>query len=1001
MTGERWRQVEALYRSARERGVAALEGAEPELRREVERLLAEDTGTLLAEHGGRDTAGGLSGRTVGQYEILETLGAGGMGVVYKARDTRLNRLVALKFLPPHLRDDPGFKRRLMSEARAASALDHPHIVVVHDIGEGDELFVAMAYHEGVTLRQRIAEGMSVSEALDIARQIALGLAKAHEHGILHRDIKPGNVIVAKDGIARIIDFGLARTSDATVTQGAITGTPMYMSPEQATGAIIDHRTDLWSLGVVLYEMLSGEAAYQGDSHVQVLRAIADGDPPRLRAARPEVPARVDAIVARALQKDPLARYQSAAKMAEDLVEAIREQEGRAPRPTSRRAVIAAVAAVLAVAAGGAWLYQRSEKRHWAREQAMPEIARLLKEARPVAASRLLREAERYLPGDTALSELAKQVEHPVRIESTPPGASVEVQDYRSPDDAWLPLGVTPVQTKIPSGYLRWRVKKTGLPEFIGAPVVDGMFGYFPEMRFSLEGSAPDGMVAVPATKYEDYVWSLGQLGPYNLPAYSIDRFEVTNRQYQAFVDADGYGRREYWKEKFVEGGRELSWEQAMERFRDTSGRAGPASWTAGRFPAGQEEYPVGGVSWYEASAYAEWAGKSLPTISQWFHAAPGPVAKHVVPVSNFSDGPAPVGKSRGVGPFGTYDMAGNVTEWTRNESALGLRYSLGGGWKTPTAEYHEPGSASPFYRGANSGFRCVKNTAPLAPEVVAPRPQNQRDFAKAKPATDEVFRSYRAMYEYDRTPLNAKVEGVAREAHWTKEKISFDAAYGKERLTAYLFVPDGVRPPYQTVVFFPSARVLNIPSSDRLGDLQCIDYVIQSGRAVLYPVYKGTYERSTGVLPSIDTVAAREVMIQDYKDLGRSVDYLETRQDIHRERIGYLGVSMGAGLGTIYAALEHRFRAVIFFDGGFPSETPLAGTDAADFAPRIQAPTLMLAGSYDFVFMGKGALLRLLGTPPADKRLAYLPTAHDVSEKRDEMVRETLAWLDRYLGRVN
>jgi formylglycine-generating enzyme required for sulfatase activity/tRNA A-37 threonylcarbamoyl transferase component Bud32 len=939
-------------------------------------------------------------RTVSHYEILEKLGAGGMGVVYKARDTRLKRFVALKFLPPHMRDDEDLKRRLTEEARAASALDHPNIVVIHDIGDAGELFVAMAYHEGQTLRDKIAEGLTVPEALGIARQIASGLARAHAHGIIHRDIKPGNAIVAKDGITRIIDFGLAKYSDATLTAGAIGGTPLYMSPEQASGQAIDFRTDLWSLGAVLYEMLTGTPPFRGDSAVQVLRAVVDREPPRLRDTRPEIPAEIDAIVGRALQKDLAARYRSAAEMVDDLTKALAGLEAPAARPAGLRRAIAipAAALVLLAAGGGFWLYRGVERRQWAR-QSMPEIARLHGEGKAVAAFRLLQEAGRYLPGDAAVAELAKSVEHTVAVKSTPAGATVEVQDYLAPDDSWLALGTTPVSAKVPSGYLRWRVKKAGLPEFVGAPAVDGMFGYRAEMSFALEAVAPEGMVAVPATKFEDYVWSLGVVGPYELPAYFIDRYEVTNRQYQAFVDAGGYRRRELWKEKFVDGDRTLTWEQAMERLRDSSGRPGPATWVAGRFPPGQEDYPVGGVSWHEAAAYAEYAGKSLPAIAQWFLAAPGPVAKHIVQTSNFSDAPAPVGKYRGVGPFGTYDMAGNVTEWAWNEAGGGSRYNLGGGWKTATTGYWEPGGLPPFHRGANSGFRCVKNTAALPAEVTAERRQNRRDFSKAKPASDEVFRTYRAMYAYDRTPLNAKVESVAADSpHWRKEKVTFDAAYGKERVTAYLFVPAHVRAPYQTVVFFPSARVMNIPSSDRLGDMKFLDFVIQSGRAAMYPVYKGTYERATGVLPSVDTVAAREVMIQDYKDLGRSMDYLETRPDVDRKRIGYLGVSMGAGMGVQYTALEERFRAVIFFDGGFPSERPLPGTDPADFAPRIQAPTLMLAGKYDFVFMGKDALLRTIGA--RDKRLVYLETAHDVSEKREEMVRETLAWLDRYLGKV-
>jgi dienelactone hydrolase len=258
------------------------------------------------------------------------------------------------------------------------------------------------------------------------------------------------------------------------------------------------------------------------------------------------------------------------------------------------------------------------------------------------------------------------------------------------------------------------------------------------------------------------------------------------------------------------------------------------------------------------------------------------------------------------------------------------------------------------------------------------------------------------MYAYDRTPLNAKSESVAEDStDWHKEKITFDAAYGKERMTAYLFLPAHGRPPYQTVVFFPSARAVDTPSSQTLSDMRFIDYVIKSGRAVMYPVYKGTYERTSVSPPGPDTAAARETLIQDSKDMGRSIDYLETRADIDRSRVAFMGESMGGALGVNLAAVEQRFRAVIFLDGGFYSERPLPGTDQADFAPHIKAPTLLISGKFDWIFLGKNALMSLIGTAAADKRAITFDTAHDVSEQRADLEREVVGWLEKYLGKVN
>ncbi|MGO9262449.1 MAG: protein kinase domain-containing protein, partial [Bryobacteraceae bacterium] len=925
--------------------------------------------------------------------------------------------------PPHLRHDEELKRRLKEEARAASTLDHPNIVVIYDIDEapGGDLFIAMAFHEGVTLHDRIRRsrfrgdkpgaGLPVAEALQIARQIASGLGKAHERGIFHRDIKPSNVMVAKDGVARIIDFGLAKPSEATATMdGTTKGTPLYMSPEQASGRAVDFRTDLWSLGAVLYEMLAGKPPFTGDSNLAIMRAIVHDAPPRLREIRPDLPPEVDSIVSRALEKDPAKRYQSGADMVRDLSAALLALEPSARRPAALRAAYAIPVLVLILLVFGAsvWFYHRSEQRHWAREQAIPEIARLTGEHKPVAAFLLMQKAAQHLPGDPQLAQIAEGLTHVVSVKSAPPGATVAIKDYLSPGDPWLALGTTPLNNiKIPTGYLRWKVSKAGMETYTGAPLTELMHPVR-EFNFPLEptGTAPKGMVLVPATQAWALVWSIGELGPYDLPKFYMDRYEVTNRQYQEFVDRGGYQKREYWKEKFVRDGKDLNWEQATDLFRDSTGRPGPSTWEAGHFPAGQEDYPVGGVSWYEAAAYAEFAGKSLPAIAQWYLAAPSSIAKYIIQQSNYSLGAmAPVGKYQGLGPWGTYDMAGNAAEWCRNEAGGNSRYILGGTWKTSSAEYFEPGNLPPFNRSAGNGFRCVRNTAALPAAATAEVRQTIRDFSKAKPASDEIFRIYKTMYAYDRTPLNVKPEAVEQDsADWRKEAVTFDAAYGNERMAAYLFLPAKVRPPYQTVVFFPSAKVLDIPNSKTLGDMQFIDYVIKSGRAVLYPVYKGTYERpvpDNAIGSGGTTAAGKETLIQESKDLGRSIDYLETRTDIDRNRIGYMGVSMGAALGVIFAAVEDRLKVAIFLDGGFFVEKMLPGTDQADFAPRLKAPTLLIAGKFDWIFLGKDALVRMLGAPAADKKVAIFDTSHDVSEQRADLVREVLAWLDKYFGKVN
>jgi serine/threonine-protein kinase len=262
------------------------------------------------------------GKTVTQYEILAKLGGGGMGVVYRARDTKLGRFVALKFLPPQWSHDESAKQRFVREAQAASATEHRNICTIHNIEQTDDgqLFIVMTYYEGRTLKQKLEAGpLPVDEALDIAGQIAEGLAKAHARGVVHRDIKPGNVMITEDGV-KILDFGLATFADALklTIAGSTVGTVAYMSPEQVRCEDTDARSDIWALGVVLYEMLDGVLPFKGPYPEATFYAIKNEPPPPLRGAGHGIPEAVDKLVRRALEKNPEHRIQSARELAREL-----------------------------------------------------------------------------------------------------------------------------------------------------------------------------------------------------------------------------------------------------------------------------------------------------------------------------------------------------------------------------------------------------------------------------------------------------------------------------------------------------------------------------------------------------------------------------------------------------------------------------------------------------------------------------------------------------------
>ena len=258
----------------------------------------------------------MEGLTLSHYQVLERLGGGGMGVVYKALDTTLDRHVALKFLPPELTRDAEARRRFMQEAKAASALDHPNVCAIHEIAStpDDQLFIAMAYYAGETLKQRIARGpLPIVEAIDIVRQVGEGLADAHATGIVHRDIKPANIIVTASGLVKILDFGIAKLTGATgLTETGITlGTVSYMSPEQVNGEEAGPQSDVWALGAVFYEMLAGRPPFPGDRPAVVMHGITDRAPAPMREWCPAASPEVVAVVTRALEKSRVRRYATA------------------------------------------------------------------------------------------------------------------------------------------------------------------------------------------------------------------------------------------------------------------------------------------------------------------------------------------------------------------------------------------------------------------------------------------------------------------------------------------------------------------------------------------------------------------------------------------------------------------------------------------------------------------------------------------------------------------
>ncbi|CAN5672251.1 hypothetical protein BH18ACI5_BH18ACI5_09800 [soil metagenome] len=940
-------------------------------------------------------------KQVGHYRIEAELGRGGMGIVYRAIDTRLGRRVAIKMLPAEATADADRHQRFIQEARSASALNHPNSVTIYDIGEnGGETFIAMELVEGVPLDTLLAKGpLPVALALHYAEQAASALAAAHATGIVHRDIKPANIVITPDGRPKVLDFGLAKlmqrgASEATLTAlatsaGSVMGTPAYMSPEQAEGHTVDARSDVFSMGAVLYEMLAGRRPFSGSSNASLMSAILRDPPAPLRVARPDTPPAVDAIVTRALSKNPAERYDDGGAMRAALA-AVSAQLARPAESAWRKPAVAAVVLLLLGAVAFAtWQTVSTRRARWVQRVALPDIERLQFTDRSLDAVRLARQAEHYAGPDIAR---VKASWFAFDTNTEPEGAEVSVRNYLDVDGAWEPLGRTPVQGHfLPQGLYRLRVSKPGY-----LPMDVSYSGGRPTIKLVPESTAVPGMMFVPAGPV-----TVGVAGTMRLPDYWIDKYEVTNAEFKHFVDAGGYTDAKYWQEPLVEGTRILSFAEAIARFTDNTGRAGPATWEIGSYPDGRQDFPVAGISWFEAAAYARFSGKSLPTMFHW-RAASGTdeIFSDMLRVSQFeSKGPAKVGQRQSVGPWGTFDMAGNVQEWCVNEAGTtGLRYIVGGGWNDPAYRFREPEGRNPWDRAATFGVRLIKNAGTASAELGAPIAHVEGDPASLVPVNDEQFALLRQFYSYDHNPVDGRVDAVDDSSpHWRKETVSFAAAYGGERVPAYLFLPNNARPPFQTVVFVPTSYAREVPSSQAL-DLVSFDFIVRSGRAVLYPVYWGTFERKKPEPPGPNGVRDRFVLYA--KDVFRAVDYLATRDDIDRERVGYFGLSHGAFFGPIPVALEPRIKAAVFAAGGLRYGA-LPETQTVNFMPRITVPVLIVNGRDDFAVSTRDQqrFHDLLGTAADRKQSVRLEGGH-VPSDMNAFFRVVLNWFDKYLGVV-
>jgi len=693
-----------------------------------------------------------------------------------------------------------------------------------------------------------------------------------------------------------------------------------------------------------------------------------------------------------------------------------------PWATRNRKLLTAITVAAVLALGGllgmSYLGKQAEIR-WAKDEILPRVRELVDSSLGggdfTDAYDLAIKTEEVIPDHAELQELIARSSLIVDISSNPAGASVYMKKYSQPEADWTWVGETPLaDLRLPIGIFRWKIEKEGFNTSVAAASTwNANFGGHEHVIpnklhwvLDQDGSVPEGMVRVMGRETADGL----------IEDFHIDRTEVTNAQFKKFVDAGAYTNHDFWRYPFIEDGKTLEWEEATRRFVDLTGRPGPANWEAGHFPDGQADFPVAGVSWYEAAAYAAYAGRELPTVTHWGLARGEhtPLVQFpqlggfatLAPFSNFGgEGPVAAGSLDGITTYGAHDMAGNVREWCMNKSSYG-RVVRGGAFNDSSYRFNELSQAPPFKRAANLGFRTVlyANQDPLPQAVTA-----DFEFGEAvnvydiEPVSDEVFEIYLDQFAYDRDDdLNFRLESRHDDtSHWVRERVSFDAAYGNERIIANLFLPKNFKPPYQTVIFFPGAGSRFHKSSEDIEQFYefsiFLSFVAKSGRAVLYPVYKDTFERIDAD-PTGGAHARREYMIQLVRDFARSVDYLESRDDIDHDKLAYYGQSWGGMVAPVILAYENRLKAAVILAGGLvlfglPEVNPI------NYISRVSTPLLLLVGRYDTIFpyqLSAKPMFDLIGTPVEDKVIKVYETDH--IPPRAEYIKEILAWLDERFG---
>jgi eukaryotic-like serine/threonine-protein kinase len=1038
----------------------------------------------------------LLGKDVGNYQLVEFLGSGGFGVVFGAvRRTDYQQRVAIKIARFDLQQSDLHRKRFDLERQLLASLAHKNITRILDGGtmaDGHPFYV-MEFVDGLPITEYSDKHrLTVDERLALFLQVCEAVGSAHQLGIVHRDLKPRNILVTHTGVVKLLDFGIAKViqsdSSMTETHGAPM-TPYYASPEQLRGEAIILASDVYSLGVLLYELLAGVGPYVSndlpfpllthkilheeplvpsrqlraisalehsaapkttpDSHCTTTSTADEGgdNAETIARNRSSTPARLrrelrgdlDKIVLTAIRKEPARRYRSADELSRDIC------RFRAHLPVQARGdsllyilskharrnlpLVAVTAALVLILCAGYLVYswhnsvleaeRISAKQHQLaleRERALaidvvPTIVALRNQRKNLDAYNLLSVLISEFPERDDLVSLLHSVSADATIDVGVDGVAIWIRPANLPSRRWEYLGQTPYRGRIPLARLHLSFRAPGHEDV----VVLGTVEHEPEVKFQyqmdLQASwrAPEGMVWVPA----DVEASLAVGSPKHIVthAYYLDRCEVTNREYQEFIDAKGYERPELWP-VITRDGETIPFDQAMTRFtHPASGMPAPSTWPDGVMPPGEEDYPVDGINWYEACAYAKFRNKMLPTLIHWIAAANPYHAASIVPNSNLGrTSKVKVGTAHGIGIFGTEDMAGNVAEWCLNHSDSGLAYTAGGMWSDAGHLYCDPFVRDPHSRLEGVGIRCMLSLGEVPEDLLANENFVRRDFEAIGSAADygseQAFHNIlRPLFDYDKQDLSFRAEQPSTFYGYRSIRVTFNTAYDSDDQGAMqILLPDESRyaPPYQPILCFPGSTVV-MNHEIEAGPACYID----AGRAYIVPEYWGTASRQHPEYPidrfyphrghDYDELTRRLAL-----DMRRTIDVAERFPKLlDMTKLAYYGYSWGAAYGPLMTAIEDRFQVSILHCGGATQNEANLISETSTYFPFVKIPTLMINCRNDTVFPvpAQEALYRNLRLPELTmKRHLVYNTDYGHFAPPEGVEVEGQSWLDGFLG---